>query len=56
MIKSLAEAIIETTDQPIVVLDKDLRIVAANNAFYHTFKTSPEQTINKFIYDLGNRQ
>ncbi|MGQ9817950.1 MAG: PAS domain S-box protein, partial [bacterium] len=42
--------------QPIVVLDKDLRIVAANNAFYHTFKTSPEQTINKFIYDLGNRQ
>lgn len=56
VIKSLAEAIIETTDQPIVVLDKDLRIVAANNAFYNTFKTSPEETIAKFIYDLGNRQ
>lgn len=56
MIQFLAEGIIETTDQPIVVLDRDLRVIAANNAFYSTFKTKPDEAINKFIYDLGNQQ
>ncbi len=56
MIQSLAEGIIETTDQPILVLDRDLRVVAANSAFYNLFKTNPAETITKFIYELGNRQ
>lgn len=56
MIQSLAEGIIETTDQPILVLDGDLRVVAANSAFYNLFKTNPAETITKFIYELGNRQ
>lgn len=55
-IRYLAETIIETTDQPIVLLDKDLRVVAANSAFYHTFKTEPAETVSRCIYELGNHQ
>lgn len=25
-----------------------------NQAFYKTFRVSPEETLNKFIYELGN--
>lgn len=56
MIQSLVEAIIESTQQPMVVLDKDLRVVAANKAYYNTFKTEPAETINRFIYELGDRE
>ncbi|VVB53934.1 Methanogenesis regulatory histidine kinase FilI [uncultured archaeon] len=51
-----AESIVETLRESLVVLDSQLRVVTANQTFYKTFKVSPEETLNKFIYDLGNRQ
>lgn len=52
----LAIAIVETIAQPVLVLEKDLRVVAANPAFLDTFKVSREETVDRFIYDLGNGQ
>ena len=49
-----AESIVETIQQPILVLDKDLRVISANSSFYSTFQVSPEETENKFIYDTGD--
>lgn len=54
--REYAENIVETVREPLVVLSGDLKIITANNSFYHTFKVSPEETIGNFIYDLGNRQ
>lgn len=54
--REYAENIVETVREPLVVLSSDLRILTANNSFYDTFKVTPEETIGKFIYDLGNRQ
>jgi len=54
--REYAENIVETVRKPLVVLDSDLKILTANHSFYETFKVSPDQTIGKFIYDLGNRQ
>ena len=54
--REYAENIVETVHKPLVVLDSDLRIISANNNFYETFNVTPEVTIDKFIYDLGNRQ
>jgi len=51
-----AENIIATLREPFIVLDNNLRIKTANRCFYETFRVSPEETENQFIYDLGNRQ
>ncbi len=48
--------IVETSREPLLVLDSDLRVVSANRSFYDSFKVKPEETIGKLIYDLGNRQ
>ena len=54
--RDYAEAVVETTRQPLVILSKDLKVRSANGAFYETFKVSKDETENRFIYDLGNRQ
>ena len=54
--RDYAEAIIRTARDPMVVLHADLRVNTANEAFYKTFKTTPDQTEGRLIYDLGNQQ
>jgi PAS domain S-box-containing protein len=51
-----SDAIIATVREPMVVLDKELRIITANRSFYRTFQVNPEETEKHLIYDLGNRQ
>ncbi len=51
-----AESIVETVREPLVVLDSDLRVEKANRAFYQTFQVAKEETENRRIYELGNRQ
>ena len=54
--RAYSESIVETVRKPLVVLSPDLKILTANHSFYETFQVTPEETIGKFIYDLGNRQ
>ncbi len=51
-----AHAIVDTVREPLVVLGRDLRVKWANRSFYAAFAVSPEETENRLIYDLGNRQ
>ncbi len=51
-----ADNIISTLREPFLVLDSDLRVVTANHSFYHNFHVTPEESQDRFIYDLGNRQ
>jgi nitrogen-specific signal transduction histidine kinase len=51
-----AQAIITILREPFLVLDKDLRVVSANGAFYATFKVKQEETVGTLLSDLGNRQ
>src|SRR5664279_4951684 len=53
---SEALAIIQTVREPVLILDRDLRVNLANQAFYDTFKVTPKQTEKKLIYKLGNGQ
>ena len=39
-----------------LILDSKLMVISANPVFYQNFHVTPEQTENKFIYDLGNGQ
>jgi diguanylate cyclase (GGDEF)-like protein/PAS domain S-box-containing protein len=51
-----SDAIIATIREPLVVLDKELRIITANRSFYRTFQVDPANTEKQLIYDVGNRQ
>jgi two-component system, chemotaxis family, CheB/CheR fusion protein len=48
--------IINTVREPLLVLDSTFRVIAANESFLQTFGVSPEQTVNKFLYRIGNEQ
>jgi PAS domain S-box-containing protein len=54
--REFAENVIATVREPLLVLNRDLRIVSANRAFYQTFRTAPADTLNQHIYELGNHQ
>lgn len=49
-------SIINTVREPLLLLDRDLRIESANESFYRTFKLKPKETKGKTLYDLANRQ
>src|ERR1700720_4067988 len=52
----LANAIVDTVREPLIVLDQDLRVVAASQSFYLTFKVNADNTQGKLLYDLGDGQ
>jgi len=52
----LAESIVNTVREPLLVLNDSLRIVTASRSFYHCFHVTPEQTVGRQIYELGNGQ
>ncbi|MGM0540687.1 MAG: PAS domain-containing protein, partial [Thermodesulfobacteriota bacterium] len=49
-------SILGSIREPVIVLDQDLKVVTANNAFFNTFDVSPDETEGILIYELGNRQ
>jgi signal transduction histidine kinase/CheY-like chemotaxis protein len=55
-IETYAQDIVETVREPLLMLDKSLRVQSANRAFYQTFQVSPDETENHLIYELGNGQ
>ena len=54
--RAFAESIIQTVREPLVVLDADLRVVSANQAFYRVFHESPGNVEHQYLYALGNGQ
>jgi two-component sensor histidine kinase len=49
----LAQAIVDTIREPLLVLDKDLRVVTANRSFYLTFKMNRQDVQDRPFYRLG---
>jgi two-component system CheB/CheR fusion protein len=54
--KQLSTAIVETTTQPLLVLDSQLCVLSANAAFYQKFRVKREETENRPLFELGNGQ
>ncbi|HUY03887.1 MAG TPA: PAS domain-containing protein, partial [Rhodocyclaceae bacterium] len=54
--RHLAESIVATVREPLVVLDGDMKVISASRSFYRYFRTAPEETVGRSIYDLGNGQ
>jgi two-component sensor histidine kinase len=53
---ALSQAIVDTVREPLLVLDKDLRVLAASRSFYLTFKVAQADTIGRPLYELGDGQ
>ena len=53
---ALAQGIVDTVHEPVLVLDKALRVVAASRSFYSAFNVRPEETQGQHLYTLGNGQ
>lgn len=51
-----ADSVINTVREPLISLNKDLRVVTVSRSFYEFFKVKPEHTVGQLIYDLGNKQ
>jgi two-component system CheB/CheR fusion protein len=54
--QDLANGIVDTVVEPLIVLDSKLQVVSASRAFYQHFKVTPEQTVGCKLYELGNGQ
>ncbi len=52
----LAQAIVDTVREPVLVFDKDLRVIAASRSFYSYFQVLPENTQGRMLSELGDGQ
>jgi two-component sensor histidine kinase len=53
---ALAQAIVDTVREPVLVMDEHARVIAANRSFYSVFKVSPQDTQGRLLYELGDGQ
>lgn len=54
--RNYAEAIVETVQVPLLVLESDFRVSTANRAFYETFQVALPETTRTSLFELGNGQ
>jgi chemotaxis protein methyltransferase CheR len=53
---ALAQGIVDTVREPVLVLDNELRVIAASRSFYSAFKVAPNDTQGRLLYALGDGQ
>jgi PAS domain-containing protein len=51
--RALAQAIVDTVREPLLVLDGDLRVLAVSRSFYLTFRVQRQDVLGRPLYMLG---
>ena len=54
--RALAQAIVDTVREPLLVLDGDLRVLAGSRSYYLTFQVNREDVLGRPLYALGDGQ
>jgi len=54
--RDLAESVVDTIDDPLLVMDGEFKVISANRSFYHFFQVAVGDTVGRKVYDLGNSQ
>jgi two-component system CheB/CheR fusion protein len=54
--RELAENIVNTVREPLVVLDGELKVVSASGSFYRSFRVAPAETVGQSFFRLGGGQ
>jgi len=50
------KTVVDVIHEPVLILDKNLFVLAANEPFYKMFQVEPKDTEKKIVYELGNGQ
>lgn len=50
------KTVVDIVREPILILDKNLRVIAANEPFYKKFQVEAKDTEGNIVYELGNGQ
>lgn len=50
------KTVVDVVREPVLILDQDLRVMAANDSFYRTFQVELKDTEGSIVYKLGNGQ
>jgi nitrogen-specific signal transduction histidine kinase len=50
------KTVVDVVREPVLILDKNLRVMTANESFYRTFQVEPKDTEKRIVYELGNGQ
>ena len=50
------KTVVDVVREPVLILDEDFRVMAANESFYQMFQVDPKDTEQKIVYELGNGQ
>lgn len=50
------KTVVDVVREPVLILDKELRVMAANESFYRAFQVEAKDTENRVVYELGNGQ
>jgi len=50
------KTVVDVVREPVLILDKDLRVMAGNESFYRTFQVDQKATEGTIVYELGNGQ
>jgi two-component system CheB/CheR fusion protein len=51
-----SECIVDTITQPLIIMNDQLSVVSANRSFYKTFRVTPQDTVGRYFYEIGERQ
>jgi Histidine kinase/PAS fold len=54
--RALAQAIVDTVREPLLVLDSDLRVLAVSRSYYLTFRVDRQDVLGRPLYALGDGQ
>ncbi|MGB6699917.1 MAG: PAS domain-containing protein, partial [Methylocella sp.] len=52
--RALAQAIVDTVREPLLVLDGDLRVLAVSRSYYLTFRVDRQDVLGRPLYALGD--
>src|SRR3989338_6780559 len=50
------KTIVDVVREPVLIIEKDLRVMIANEPFYRVFQVEAKDTEKKLVYELGNGQ
>ena len=54
--RQLAESIIATVREPLVIMDGNLRVISASRSFYRQFQVGQKDVVGRPLHELGNGQ
>lgn len=50
------KTVVDVVREPVLILDRELRVMTANESFYQKFQVEAKDTVDKVVYKLGNGQ